>query len=55
MNALLVTFLLPVTAVVLGGAFRREVFDMTDGVGTAWILAGLPAVDGRTFRRFDEA
>lgn len=54
-NALLVTFLIPVSAVVLGGAFLGEVLGMTDGIGMALILAGLLAVDGRIFRRFDEA
>lgn len=49
-NALLVTFLIPVSATLLGGAFLGERIDSSDLAGMAIILAGLSAIDGRAVR-----
>ncbi len=46
-NLLLVTFLIPVSALLLGTAFLGERPDWTAYAGLALIFAGLAAVDGR--------
>ncbi|WP_231119210.1 DMT family transporter [Rhodovulum sp. MB263] len=47
----LVTFLIPVSAVLLGGLVLGERLAPTDCAGMACIALGLAAVDGRIFRR----
>jgi drug/metabolite transporter (DMT)-like permease len=49
-NALLVTFLVPVSALLLGSAFLKERFALTDFVGLLLIGCGLAAIDGRILR-----
>ena len=49
-NVLLVTFLVPVSAIALGWLFLGEVLLPRHLVGLALILAGLAAIDGRLFR-----
>ena len=51
-NVLLVTLLIPVSAVLLGVLVLGERLHWTAFVGMALILAGLLAVDGRMVRRF---
>ncbi len=46
-NLLLVTFLIPVTAVALGAVFLGERVDLAQGVGMALISIGLAVIDGR--------
>ncbi|HYD12629.1 MAG TPA: EamA family transporter [Allosphingosinicella sp.] len=50
-NSLLVTFLIPVTAILLGALFLGERLEARSFVGMALIAAGLAAIDGRLFRR----
>ncbi|HTU13220.1 MAG TPA: EamA family transporter [Allosphingosinicella sp.] len=50
-NALLVTFLIPVTAILLGALFLGERLEPRSFAGMALIAAGLAAIDGRLFRR----
>jgi drug/metabolite transporter (DMT)-like permease len=50
-NLLLVTFLIPVTAIVLGAAFLDETLAMRHFVGMALIGIGLAAIDGRVLAR----
>ena len=50
-NVLLVTFLVPVSAIALGWLFLGEVLLPRHVAGLALILAGLIAIDGRLFRR----
>ena len=50
-NLLLVTFLIPVTAIVLGAAFLGETLALRHFVGMALIGIGLAAIDGRVFAR----
>lgn len=50
-NLLLVTFLMPVVALVLGICVHGETVSVTAWVGLAMILAGLAAIDGRAARR----
>jgi len=50
-NVLLVTFLLPVTSILLGILFLGEIFQLRHGIGMALIGAGLIAVDGRLLRK----
>lgn len=50
-NALLVTLLVPPTAIVLGGLFLNEVLALRDFAGLALIAVGLAAIDGRLFAR----
>lgn len=50
-NLLLVTFLIPLSAAVLGTAFLGERFEFSHGAGMALIGAGLAAIDGRPFSR----
>lgn len=47
----LVTFLIPVSAILLGGLVLDERLVPTDFAGMACIALGLAAVDGRLFRR----
>lgn len=54
-NLLLVTFLIPVSALVLGVAFLGERPDWTAFAGMALIFLGLAAVDGRVVRLFGTA
>jgi drug/metabolite transporter (DMT)-like permease len=46
-NLLLVTFLIPVTAILLGAAFLGERLDLRHVAGMATIGAGLALIDGR--------
>lgn len=50
-NLLLVTLLVPVTAILLGVAFLGEVLTPRHLVGMALIAAGLAVIDGRLLRR----
>ena len=50
-NLLLVTFLIPVSALVLGALFLGERPDAGAFVGMALIFLGLAAVDGRAWAR----
>ena len=50
-NSLLVTFLIPVTAILLGALFLGERLEWRSVAGMALIAAGLAAIDGRLFRR----
>ncbi len=50
-NLLLVTFLIPVSALLLGGLFLGERPPWTAYAGLALIFAGLVAIDGRLLRR----
>jgi drug/metabolite transporter (DMT)-like permease len=50
-NSLLVTFLIPVTAILLGALFLGERLDPRHFAGMALIGLGLAAVDGRLLRR----
>ncbi len=49
-NLLLVTLLIPVTAVALGGLFLGERLAAGEVMGMAMILAGLAVIDGRILR-----
>lgn len=51
-NLMLVTFLVPVSAIMLGIGFLNEVLEFRHIVGMALIAAGLAAIDGRLFRHF---
>ncbi len=51
-NLLLVTFLLPVVALILGALFLGERVPPMDLFGLALILGGLAAIDGRLLARF---
>lgn len=50
-NLLLVTFLIPVSAIVLGIVFLEEVLQPKHVLGMALIGAGLAAIDGRPLRK----
>lgn len=50
-NILLVTFLVPVSAIVLGVGLLGEVLTPAQLAGMALIGAGLAAIDGRLLRR----
>lgn len=50
-NVLLVTFLVPVTALLLGALILDEILVFRHLVGMALIGLGLAAIDGRLFRR----
>ncbi|MEP4432980.1 MAG: DMT family transporter, partial [Hyphomicrobiales bacterium] len=50
-NLLLVTFLVPVTASLLGIFILGEHLAFSDVVGMAFIAVGLSAIDGRLWRR----
>jgi drug/metabolite transporter (DMT)-like permease len=49
-NSLLITFLIPVTAILLGSLFLGEVLEPRQFGGIALIALGLVALDGRLFR-----
>lgn len=51
-NALLVTLLVPPTAILLGGLFLGEQLAAQDFIGLALIASGLAAIDGRLIDRF---
>lgn len=50
-NLLLVTFLIPVSAILLGFLFMNEQLELRHFIGMAGIAAGLAAIDGRLLRR----
>ena len=50
-NLLLVTFLIPVSAILLGVALLGETIEPRQLAGMALIAAGLAAIDGRVMRR----
>lgn len=50
-NLLLVTFLIPVSAILFGAALLREALAPQDFAGMALIGLGLAAIDGRLLRR----
>lgn len=50
-NAMLVTFLIPVSAILLGAGFLGEVLLPRHLAGMAAIFIGLALIDGRLFRR----
>ena len=51
-NSLLVTFLIPIGAVFLGGAFLGERFSLNQAAGVGLIAMGLVLLDGRILRGF---
>ncbi|MFK0384461.1 DMT family transporter [Agrobacterium sp. NPDC090273] len=51
-NLALVTFLIPVSAILLGSMFLGERLEPKHFAGMAMIAAGLAAIDGRLLRRF---
>jgi len=51
-NALLVTFLSPVSALVLGALILKERVLLVDVIGMLLIFMGLAVMDGRLFRMF---
>ncbi|HYI64389.1 MAG TPA: DMT family transporter [Allosphingosinicella sp.] len=50
-NSLLVTFLIPITAILLGALILGERLELRHFAGMAMIGAGLAAIDGRLLRR----
>jgi drug/metabolite transporter (DMT)-like permease len=54
-NALLVTFLIPISAILLGALLLGEVLEPRHFTGMALIGAGLAAIDGRLLRSFRRA
>jgi drug/metabolite transporter (DMT)-like permease len=48
---MLVTFLIPVSALIMGAAFLHEAITVRAVGGMALIAAGLAAIDGRVLRR----
>ena len=54
-NSLLVTFLIPIPAILLGALFLDEVLEPRHFAGLALIGAGLAAIDGRLVRRLRPA
>ncbi|WP_299372680.1 DMT family transporter [uncultured Kiloniella sp.] len=50
-NLLLVTLLVPVSAILLGALFLDEKLDVTHFIGMAFIAIGLSAIDGRLWRK----
>lgn len=50
-NVMLVTFLVPVSAILLGWIVLGETLEPRHWAGMAMIMAGLAAIDGRLFRR----
>ncbi len=50
-NASLVTFLNPVTAIILGTLLLGEIITSTQMLGILFIILGLMIIDGRLFRR----
>ncbi|MES5043997.1 DMT family transporter [Rhizobium nepotum] len=54
-NLALVTFLIPVSAILLGSLILGEQLEVKHFAGMAMIAAGLAAIDGRLFRRLRTA
>ncbi len=54
-NLLLVTFLIPVSAIFLGWLFMNEQLSFRHFIGMAGIAAGLVLIDGRLIRRSQPA
>jgi drug/metabolite transporter (DMT)-like permease len=54
-NLMLVTILVPASAIVLGFLFLNERLSWVDFIGMASIAAGLLAIDGRAFARLSRA
>jgi drug/metabolite transporter (DMT)-like permease len=54
-NAILVTFLIPATAILLGATILGEVLAMRHFIGLALIVAGLAFIDGRLLGRFSRS
>ncbi len=54
-NLLLVTFLIPVSAILLGAAVLGETLEPGHFAGMAMIGAGLACIDGRPLRRLRRA
>ena len=50
-NLLLVTLLVPVSAILLGSLFLNESLEVVHFVGMALIALGLSAIDGRIWKR----
>jgi drug/metabolite transporter (DMT)-like permease len=50
-NVLLVTLLVPVSAILLGALFLNETLELIHFVGMALIALGLSAIDGRLWKR----
>jgi drug/metabolite transporter (DMT)-like permease len=50
-NSLLVTFLIPIVAIILGAAFLGERFSVNQGAGVVLIAVGLVLLDGRVLAR----
>jgi drug/metabolite transporter (DMT)-like permease len=50
-NLALVTFLIPVSAILLGSLVLGEQLEAKHFIGMAMIAGGLVAIDGRVFRR----
>ena len=53
-NILLVTLLVPVSAILLGWLFLKESLQTPHIIGMAMIALGLSAIDGRLWRRASE-
>jgi drug/metabolite transporter (DMT)-like permease len=53
-NLLLVTFLIPVSAILLGALFLGETLELRHFVGMGAIALGLAAIDGRPQRAFSQ-
>ena len=53
-NILLVTLLVPVSAILLGWLFLEESLQTPHIIGMAMIALGLSAIDGRLWRRASE-
>ncbi|KLN59167.1 ABC transporter permease [Kiloniella spongiae] len=51
-NLLLVTLLVPVSAILLGALFLNEKLDISHFIGMAFIAIGLSAIDGRLWKKF---
>ena len=51
-NVMLVTLLVPVTAILLGAFVLGERLGASDFAGMALIALGLAAIDGRIWKRF---
>jgi drug/metabolite transporter (DMT)-like permease len=54
-NLLLVTFLIPVSAILLGAVFLGERLALAHFLGMALIGSGLVAIDGRLANRLQRA
>ncbi len=50
-NTSLVSFLVPLSALILGAVFLQERLSMADALGMAFILSGLAVLDGRLLKR----